>query len=69
MTKSIKGISLDEFFASLDRLMAPIYNIAALKEQHREELKKIGIIKENGETPKGFRRKKGERHESDRGWV
>lgn len=65
MTEDRIYYSLEEFFAELDRLMAPVYALADLKEEHREELKEIGIVKENPQ-PKWARRKKGEKRPSDR---
>lgn len=65
MNKKEYYYSLEEFFAELDGLMAPVYALADLKEEHREELKEIGIVKENPQ-PKWARRKKGEKRPSDR---
>lgn len=65
MTEDRIYYSLEEFFAALDRLLAPVYALADLKEEHREELKEIGIVKENPQ-PKWARRKKGEKRPSDR---
>lgn len=65
MTEDRIYYSLEEFFAALDGLLAPVYALADLKEEHREELKEIGIVKENPQ-PKWARRKKGEKRPSDR---
>ena len=57
--------SLEEFFASLDGLIGPIVGLAQLKEEHREELKEIGVLHDSP-PPKWVRRKRGERRPSDR---
>ena len=56
--------SLDDFFSDLDRIVAPIIELSNLKEQHREELKDLGVLQES--HPKWARRKRGEKRPSDR---
>ena len=58
-------ISLDEFFSDLDKVVAPIIAISKLVDEHREEMKDLGIVKDPP-SPKWARRKKGEKRASDR---
>lgn len=58
-------ISLDEFFSDLDKIVAPLIALSEIKEQHREEMKDLGIV-QDPPSPKWARRKKGEKRASDR---
>ena len=56
--------SLGEFFSSMDNVIEPIVALSKLKEENKDELKDLGIVKDNP-RPKWKRRTKGERRPSD----
>ncbi|MBQ1293285.1 MAG: hypothetical protein IIY21_04560 [Clostridiales bacterium] len=60
-----EGMSLDEFFSDLDRLVEPIVRLHMLNSRIVEINRQLGRDAEP-KSPKWARRKKGERRESDR---
>ena len=59
------GMSLSAFMNRLDSIVDPIIALSKIKEEHREELKELGILKEDPQ-PKWKRRTKGEKRLTDK---
>lgn len=64
MSEKKDGISIYEFFYQMHMIAHPIVELAKLKEENKDELRDLGIVKDNP-RPKWKRRTKGERRPSD----
>lgn len=65
MSEKKDGVSICEFLHQMDMIAHPIVALAKLKEENKDELRDLGIVKDNPK-PKWKRRRKGEKRESDK---